>query len=110
MPELFEKQGTGGQALRNWQRAGIDKVGAEDLVNHKVSKSFSSDGRSVLFEHKVEVPKSLADLPRVGVSFALPKVLRRLDGSVVAQVRTTPIAGALRFWVCGQVAQIDLHI
>ena len=78
MPELFEKQGTGGQALRNWQRAGIDKVDAEDLVNHKVSRSVSSDGRSVLFEHKVEVPKSLADLPRVGVSFALPKSFEQI--------------------------------
>jgi beta-galactosidase len=78
MPELFEKQGTGGQALRNWQRAGIDKISAEKLVNHKVSRSVSPDGRSVLFEHEVVVPKSLADLPRVGVSFALPKSFEQI--------------------------------
>ncbi len=72
MPELFEKQGTGGQALRNWQHVGLDRVNAEDLVDHKVVRTFSKDGRAIIFEHRVDVPKSLDDLPRIGVQFSLP--------------------------------------
>lgn len=72
MPELFEKQGTGSQAMQIWHKLGVDNDEPENLVNHNVEREVSADGREVVFAHRIVVPKSLKDLPRVGVQFSLP--------------------------------------
>jgi beta-galactosidase len=77
MPELAQRLRVGGQALRLWQEAGVDTRPAEELVNHRCSRVVVDD-RTVEYHHVVDVPESLADLPRVGVTFALPKRFDRL--------------------------------
>ena len=72
MPDLLEKQGTGGQALRNWQKMKIDAANPETLVKHFVERSVSEDGASLIMSHHVAVPTQLEDLPRIGVRFSLP--------------------------------------
>ena len=72
MPELFEKQGTGSKAMQTWHKLGLDQVDAESLVDHKVLREISADGRVTEFVHRVVVTRSLEDLPRVGVRFSLP--------------------------------------
>jgi beta-galactosidase len=71
MPELFEKQGTGSKAMQTWRERGLDRQSAEDLVKHEVLREVRADGREIDFFHRVVVPKSLDDLPRVGVQFSL---------------------------------------
>jgi beta-galactosidase len=71
MPELFERQGTGSKAMQTWRELGLDRRAAEDLVRHEMSREVRIDGREVDFYHRVVVPKSLDDLPRVGVRFSL---------------------------------------
>ncbi|MFM8852485.1 MAG: hypothetical protein ACKOGL_04730, partial [Acidimicrobiaceae bacterium] len=71
MPELFEKQGTGSKAMQTWRERGLDSQSAEDLVKHDVFREVRADGREIDFFHRVVVPKSLDDLPRVGVRFSL---------------------------------------
>ena len=61
-------------ALHRWQEAGIDVRPAEELVAHDVRVEHDEHG--VIYHHVVDVPEELADLPRVGVSFELP---RRFD-------------------------------
>jgi len=56
--------------LKRWQADGFDGE-AESLVKHSVKREDGSDG-SIRFAHTVVVPKKLDDLPRVGVTFALP--------------------------------------
>ncbi len=72
MPELSEKQGTGSKAMQTWRKLGLDQVDAESLVDHKVLREVSADGRVTEFVHRVVVTRSLEDLPRVGVRFSLP--------------------------------------
>ena len=72
MPELFEKQGTGSKAMQTWRKLGLDRRSAEDLVKHEMLREVRANGREVDFFHRVVVPKSLDDLPRVGVRFSLP--------------------------------------
>ncbi len=72
MPELSERIGVGGQALKRWRDAGIDRLPADSLVGHQVDRAVDADGLSVTYRHVVVVPESLADLPRIGVSFSLP--------------------------------------
>jgi beta-galactosidase len=60
----------GGAALQAWLEAGVDRLPADSLVEHTVECTDIVGG--VAFQHTVVVPESLADLPRVGVSFALP--------------------------------------
>lgn len=70
MPWFAEEIGVGGMALSRWQHAGVDRLPAGDLVRHRVEQREVPGG--VEFHHTVEVPDELADLPRVGVRFALP--------------------------------------
>ncbi len=72
MPELARKIGVGGKALVRWQATGLDTLPADDLVSHTYERSVDDDG-SVEYRHTVIVPEALRDLPRVGVTFALPK-------------------------------------
>jgi beta-galactosidase len=71
LPELSERLGIGGQALKRWKDSGIDGTPADQLVDHQITRSVADDG-SVLYLHRIEVPEALADLPRIGVRFALP--------------------------------------
>jgi beta-galactosidase len=71
MPELFDKQGTGSKAMQTWRDLGLDRRVAEDLVKHNMMREVRADGREIDFFHRVVVPKSLDDLPRVGVRFSL---------------------------------------
>ena len=57
--------------LKRWQQQGIDGD-VSQLVKHKTKRTIRADG-SVRFDHSVLVPKTLDDLPRVGVSFPLPE-------------------------------------
>ena len=72
MPELAERIGVGGLALMRWQRAGVDRRTADELVDHRVERIEHFGGAVVDFHHVVRVPDELADLPRVGVAFSLP--------------------------------------
>ena len=71
MPELAQRLRVGGQALRLWQEAGVDARPADDLVTHHSIRTVIGD-TVVEYRHVVDVPESLIDLPRVGVTFALP--------------------------------------
>jgi beta-galactosidase len=70
LPDLRERIKVGGGALAQWLNAGLDRLPAHEAVGHRVSTR-RGDGW-VEYRHTIDVPASLADLPRVGVSFALP--------------------------------------
>jgi beta-galactosidase len=70
MPELRERIRVGGTALTAWLEAGVDRLPAEHLVHHNHDRREVPGG--VEHHHTVIVPEWLADLPRVGVSFAVP--------------------------------------
>jgi len=70
MPELAARLRVGGQAMRTWQEAGLDRLDPEQLVDHRVDVTHDEFGS--LFHHTVEVPDSLTDLARVGVIFTVP--------------------------------------
>ena len=72
MPDLSESEGIGGQALVRWRRDRVDTAPADSLVEHTCVRETSDDGAAVTFHHRVVVPDSLADLPRIGVSFRIP--------------------------------------
>ncbi len=76
MPELAQRLRVGGQALGRWQEAGVDRLPAEQLVRHTCERTEVAGG--VEYRHTVVVPPELADLPRVGVQFALPARFRRV--------------------------------
>jgi beta-galactosidase len=57
--------------LKRWQQQGIDAE-VSQLVKNQIKREARADG-SVRFEHSVVVPKTLDDLPRIGVSFPLPE-------------------------------------
>ena len=57
--------------LKRWQQQGIDGDVAQ-LVKHQIKRTVREDG-SVRFDHSVLIPKTLDDLPRIGVSFPLPE-------------------------------------
>ena len=71
MPELAQRIRVGGQALRRWQEAGVDTAPADELVDHHWDRSVAEDG-SVVYRHTVVVPNEMDDLPRIGVTFAVP--------------------------------------
>jgi beta-galactosidase len=71
LPELSLRHKIGGDGWQRWTEAGLDRRRADELVEHTWSRAAAADG-SVEYRHQVEVPEALADLPRVGVSFALP--------------------------------------
>jgi beta-galactosidase len=70
MPELGRRIGVGGDGMRRWIDAGIDRLPAEELVEHRHEVIERSDG-AVEHSHVVVVPGHLDDLARVGVSFEL---------------------------------------
>ena len=76
MPELSERLGVGGQALRRWRQAGLHDRPADELVAHGVQ--VERDDHGTTYRHTVEVPKGLADVPRIGVQFELPPRFRGL--------------------------------
>jgi beta-galactosidase len=69
MPDLSRRIGVGGGALVRWQDAGVDRLAADDLVEHVMTRR--DDGRSVVYHHRVVVPEHLADLPRIGVTLGV---------------------------------------
>ena len=60
----------------SWQQAGVDRLPADELVDHHVE--IADDGYGRTYRHVVEVPQSLADLPRVGVMFSVEPRFTRL--------------------------------
>ena len=70
MPDLAQRLRVGGPALRLWRKAGLDRRPAEDLVGHRVF--VERDEHGTTYQHTVDVPESLDDLPRIGVCFTLP--------------------------------------
>ncbi len=66
MPDLAVRLRVGGQALREWQVVGLDRLDPEDLVRHVTKRTVDPAG-TVGYHHIVEVPDELADAPRVGV-------------------------------------------
>ncbi|MFZ9627991.1 MAG: glycoside hydrolase family 2 TIM barrel-domain containing protein [Ilumatobacteraceae bacterium] len=70
MPELAERIRVGGLSLMRWQQQGLDRFDADALVDHRVRRLVTDD--TVEYHHTVVVPDELADLPRLGVRFAVP--------------------------------------
>ena len=71
MPELSERLGVGGRALSRWRQAGLHHQRADELVAHRVQ--VERDDHGTTYRHVVDVPEALADLPRIGVQFELPR-------------------------------------
>ena len=57
--------------LKRWQQQGIDGD-VSQLVKNQVKRVVRPDG-SERFEHVIVIPKTLDDLPRIGVNFPLPE-------------------------------------
>jgi beta-galactosidase len=74
MPELSQRLRVGGQALRLWQEAGLDVSPAESFADHQHTRVVI-DERTVEHHHVIDV--ELDDLPRVGITFALPRRFTR---------------------------------
>ncbi len=70
MPNLGEDFQAGTKALSRWRRGGVDRVAADQLVEHHHSIDTLADGSQV-HTHEVIVPDELDDLARVGVTFEL---------------------------------------
>jgi beta-galactosidase len=77
MPELGRQIGVGGDGLRHWIDAGIDRRSADDLVEHDHRVTDLDDGSQV-HTHVVVVPDELDDVARVGVTFELGPDVDRL--------------------------------
>lgn len=60
-----------GRSLERWLSQGIATDDASVLAS-ETTMTYRSDG-SVRYEHVVDVPEALADLPRVGATFEVPK-------------------------------------
>jgi beta-galactosidase len=76
MPELAQRLRVGGQALRLWQEAGVDRLPADALVEHHLT--IGDDQGGTVYRHVVDVPDHLADLPRVGAMFSVPARFDRM--------------------------------
>lgn len=74
-PRLARGQ-DGGDGLGHWIDAGVDRLAADDLVEHDHRVELS-DGAEV-HTHVVVVPDTLDDVARVGVRFELPAGFDRL--------------------------------
>jgi beta-galactosidase len=72
LPDLRERIGVGGKALTEWLAAGLHERPADDVVQHRMQRTGNH------FQHTVSVPESLADLPRIGVTFTLPSRFTQL--------------------------------
>ncbi|HUS41029.1 MAG TPA: glycoside hydrolase family 2 TIM barrel-domain containing protein [Ilumatobacteraceae bacterium] len=78
LPELGRRIGVGGDGLGHWIDAGVDRLPADDLVEHEHQVADLDDG-SQIHTHVVIVPDDLDDLARVGVTFELPSGVDRLS-------------------------------
>lgn len=70
LPDLGRRIGVGGDGLRHWIDAGLDRVSADELVEHDHQIVEFDDGSQV-HTHVVVVPAELDDVARVGVTFQL---------------------------------------
>ena len=77
LPELGRRIGVGGDGLGHWIDAGIDRLAADDLVEHDHQVERLDDAVEI-HTHVVVVPDSLDDVARVGVRFELPAGFDRL--------------------------------
>jgi beta-galactosidase len=77
MPDLGRRIGVGGDGLRHWMDTGVDRLSADELVEHHHRIAALDDGSQV-HSHVVVVPDGLDDLARVGVSFELAPGFDRL--------------------------------
>jgi beta-galactosidase len=64
------------KALGRWRRAGIDRRGADDLVEHR--HRIERDDGSMVHHHEVVVPDGLVDLARIGITFELGRGFDRV--------------------------------
>ena len=85
MPELRARSGDGSDALARWQALEVDRRAADELVGHRHEVEATAEGGEI-HRHEVVVPPTLGDLPRVGVTFELP---RRLRATALVRARTT---------------------
>ncbi|NNE12388.1 MAG: DUF4981 domain-containing protein [Ilumatobacter sp.] len=69
MPELGRRLRVGGAAMQRWEDLGIATGDPESLVGHR--HTIGTDGEAVVHRHRIDVPDSLDDLARVGVTFEL---------------------------------------
>ncbi|MFN8022601.1 MAG: glycoside hydrolase family 2 TIM barrel-domain containing protein [Acidimicrobiales bacterium] len=76
MPELSRRIRVGGTAYVHWQDLGLDRLPADELVEHTWERASSGD--TVEYRHRVVVPEQLSDLARVGVTFQLPAGFEQL--------------------------------
>jgi beta-galactosidase len=70
MPELAERLGVGGKALRRWRRDGLDRRSADVLVGHDMT--VVQERTATVVRHRFDVPDDMGDLPRVGSMFVAP--------------------------------------
>jgi beta-galactosidase len=77
MPDLAVRLRVGGQALRQWQESGVDRLDPERLVGH--SCRVRSDEHGSSYQHIVDVPQDLSDLARVGVMLSIPGRFDRMQ-------------------------------
>ena len=68
MPVPGARRRGGGPAWWRWSEAGLDKLPADEFVDHL--HSVAGDGTT--HRHVVDLPEQLADLARVGVTFIVP--------------------------------------
>jgi len=76
MPELSRRIRVGGTSLVAWQDAGIDHGSATDHVDHSVDVEDTDAG--IVYAHTIDVPESLSDLGRVGVTLRVPTRFDRM--------------------------------
>ncbi len=77
LPDLGRRIGVGGDGLGHWIDAGVDRLPADELVEHEHIIDDLDDGSQV-HTHVVKVSDSLDDVARVGVTFELPPGYDRL--------------------------------
>ncbi len=77
LPDLGRRIGVGGDGLRHWIEAGLDRTSADELVAHEHSVTVDPDG-GFIHQHSVVVPDEIDDVARLGVSFELRPGFDRL--------------------------------
>jgi beta-galactosidase len=77
LPDLGKSIGVGAETLLRWRDAGIDRLDADALVDHRHTVEMLADG-SQLHVHDVELPSALDDIARIGVTFELSSGFDRL--------------------------------
>jgi len=77
LPDLGRRIGVGGDGLGHWIDAGVDRLPADELVEHHHDVEEFDDGSQV-HTHVVLVPDRLDDVARVGVVFELRPGFDRL--------------------------------